>query len=313
MTVTNQELMNAYDMLDAVSTVENTKFNFAIFKTKGSVLRRYNELKDSIGFTPEMVEFIKGKETIVAKYFKPGVKLIDAEQSERLNQEMSEYISANDHVVKSRIRQVDSYRELKRLYSEIEIHTIPLTREYIPDTISILDLFNASIVIEWDKIEVEKISIPINKNDFFQVFKVHKKIGKLFTLDPINQLEFAARMSFNLWLMYKVMMELKFTPAFIEWTDKYEGPSLQIVEKFCKKDYYGNPVKKDDKYIVENVEDYVAEMTILENQTKDIISAKNDLMTGSITLDICPIPFDWIPANLNGDIANEFFLFIKED
>ena len=316
-TIKNQETLNGFEMLRQVRSVENTFFNHAVIKTRNGMENRYNNIRASLDFTPAMVEFVGKKEDIVAKHFPKGMKNVEPEQELACRQEIERFTEAHGDLITGRIRQVDTYRAMLRSNNEVNLHMIPLTERYIPENITIADLFNAGIIINWDVCEFPgmfpKATFSLSPKVIMAVFTDIGKVHNIKFAEGTPTLPIVIAIAGNFWTIYKERMAIMLDPVYVEWLEKFDAKRVQILEKHAAKDIYGDPVKRGNEYQIDNPDAYEIEIKALEESVHDIVEAKNALMEEERQLTLYSIPLESLPTNLATGPAEVLFRFVKED
>jgi len=316
--VRNQEVLNALTMFQGIQQVENTHYNFAVGKTKAIIETLAERLKDSIRITKDMMDFMHKREEIFQKYFGKDSKIEEKLRAEGCLKEMTKYVKANKNILAVREKQVIDYRDLRREFSTINLHTIQLTDRYIPQNISILNLFNTGYLVDafsdGTQIYPDKCTeIEIRRESCMHVFKSAKLIGNVHSATAETQMEFAITMAFNLWQMYLQMVETAHHVKYTNWVDTFETEKVKVIEKFAKKDEYLDPIQENGQYHLDDVEGYNVEITKLQEKHAEVIRIKDEYLAEKINIRAIELPYAWLPDNLSGPILNELMSYIREE
>ena len=318
-------LLDLTKKLAESNRVENVHFNFAVSKTLGRIEKEAEITKSCADLTQEMKMFYRKREQLVEELKKKGVEP---------GEELAQFLKEHAGVVASRKRQMQAYREKLREEVVICPHFIPVygaevngaIREYVPQNILIEDLYNASILLEYVPCGSDlavpasahtllTIPVSVTPEVAMRTSTAIALVGQCLTKDPKNQREFAIRIAWNLFQLYKLNFKVQCDPDYVTWLEEYEVRRVEIIENCSKKNIYGDPERSPNGEYAINASDMDLlnnAMASLDAQKADIVSKYKTLMSTPVKLDMMLVPYEWLPENLTGDQMKVMYNFIEE-
>lgn len=318
--MTNLEVLNAVKHLAEVKRVGNVHFNYAVAKNLNRIRQEEESLRSAIDYTEEMNTYLRDRKQMVDRFLEAKkTDLTEEVAADRLNLAIETFNKQHKDVLIHRREQNTNYRGMLRDKTSIDIYKIPIipvvvngkSRNYIPEDITPSQLFLAGDIIDWNA-SISCTSVVTNGESASRVYSANMVIGELVARLPEQQREFSIRLAYNLWQLSKLWISIQMMPAYVDYVEKYEVPEMEIVERYSKKNNYGDPVRgPKNEYTVVNVDQMNLELSALQEECKEVIKAKNKLMKSDFEISAMLIPFDMLPENLNSDAMGIMFDFIE--
>lgn len=316
-TVSRLMLLDLVKKLGGSNKVENVHFNFAVSKTLGRIEKEAEETRSSADLTPEMKVFYRQREQLVE----------ELKKKEDVNMEkvMGEFMKNHSDVTASRKRQMKLYREKLRELVTISPHFIPVygmevngsKREYIPQNITIEDLYNVAILLDFTGGNTDYphvVPVSITPEMAMRTPTAVSLIGQIRAKDSNNQKEFAIGIAWNLFQLYKISFDIQTHQDYINWLEEYEVPRIDIIEKCSKKNIYGDPEHSQaGEYTINDIGLLNNSLATLEAQKEEVIAKKNTLMNTPWTINMFMVPYEWLPEEITGDQMKVMYNFIQEE
>lgn len=320
-------LLDVAKRMSEVNKVENVHFNFAVSKTLGKIEKEASDTKTSSDFTPAMKAFYHDREKIVeAGRKKTGADAQPViENEEEVRKAVAIFNEANKHVQEGRRRQMKLYREKLRERFSFLPHFIPVinkdvkgvSREYVPENITIEDLFNAAITIDFCEDQLDQsifMEVDVTPEIAMRASSALSIIGKLKARNEANQKDFATRITYNLFQMHKISFEVQLQEAYSNWLENYEVRRIDVIESCSKKNIYGDAERSArGEYTIEDIDRLNSELAALDSECAEIIEAHKNLMNAPTKVRMQMVPYEWLPENITGDQMKIMYNFILEE